>query len=114
MERRNTAKVLKLAAYQWITIGDSRLIVASNADFWSKAVSFTRQLDFDRPTGFVVCHYDFIDRPDQKLHETQSSYVENQALKERQRLLKEKHEIEKHFARIKTGNHWLANDLDRP
>ncbi len=65
--------------------------------FLEQSGLFTRQLDFDRPTRFVVCHYDFIDGPDQNYMKRNQAYVENQALKERQRLLKEKHEIEKNI-----------------
>ena len=91
-------KVLKLAAYQWITIGDSRLIVASNADFLEQSGLFLQDnLILIGLLGLLFVIMILLTVLIKNYMKRNQAYVENQALKERQRLLKEKHEIEKNI-----------------
>lgn len=91
-------KVLKLAAYQWITIGDSRLIVASNADFLEQSGLFLQDnLILIGLLGLLFVIMILLTILIKNYMKRNQAYVENQALKERQRLLKEKHEIEKNI-----------------
>lgn len=91
-------KVLKLAAYQWIIIGDSRLIVASNADFLEQSGLFLQDnLILIGLLGLLFVIMILLTILIKNYMKRNQAYVENQALKERQRLLKEKHEIEKNI-----------------
>lgn len=91
-------KVLKLAAYQWITIGDSRLIVASNADFLEQSGLFLQDnLILIGLLGLLFVIMILLTVLIKNYMKRNQAYVENQALKERQRLLKGKHEIEKNI-----------------
>ena len=44
MDRRRPQKVLKISAYEWITVGDARWIVASSSDFMNEMDSHCKNL----------------------------------------------------------------------
>ncbi|WP_265459219.1 sensor histidine kinase [Enterococcus sp. HY326] len=92
----NPTRVLKIAAYQWITIGATRLVVASNSDFneWNGLVIEGSMMSLGLLiilfVVLVLLGFIYINNTRKN-----RNYQENLRLKERQRSLEEKHAMEK-------------------
>ncbi|MHC5373831.1 sensor histidine kinase [Enterococcus sp. LJL120] len=92
----NPTRVLKIGAYQWITIGATRLVVASNSDFneWNGLVIEGSMMSLGLLiilfVVLVLLGFIYINNTRKN-----RNYQENLRLKERQRSLEEKHAMEK-------------------
>lgn len=92
----NPQKVLKLSAYRWITIGQTRWIVASLSDF-----DQVNNLNFQEAfitIGLLLILLTIIILVVLNIYNyftNNQTYLENVRLKERQTFLKEKHQLEK-------------------
>jgi len=89
-------KVLKLSAYEWISVGHTRLIVASNSDYYERNGLLLQDslisLGLLVLLMIIIVLLTFFIRNYIKRNRI---YIEYNELQTRQELLKEKHEIEK-------------------
>lgn len=94
----NPKRVQKIAAYEWVDLGNAHLIFASNADLYERNGLLLQ--DSIITVGLliillvVLILLSFSIKNFLKKNQT---YLENQRLKERQQMLQEKHDLEKNM-----------------
>ncbi|EOL41926.1 hypothetical protein RV11_GL002640 [Enterococcus phoeniculicola] len=89
-------KVLKMSAYEWITIGDARWIVASSSDFYERnGLALQENLVILGLLTILLAIIILLGVSFSNYNRRNRTYLENLRLVERQKFLKEKHALEK-------------------
>ncbi|OTN77528.1 hypothetical protein A5886_002628 [Enterococcus sp. 8G7_MSG3316] len=89
-------KVLKLSAYEWFSVGNTRLIVASNSDYYERnGLLLQDSLILIGLLVFLLIIIVLLTFFIRNYIKRNRIFIEYKELQSRQQLLKEKHEIEK-------------------
>jgi two-component system cell cycle sensor histidine kinase/response regulator CckA len=92
----NPKKVLKISAYEWITIGDAHWIVASSSDFNERnGLALQKNLIILGLLTILLAIIILLAVSFSHYNRQNQAYIENLRLVERQNSLKEKHALEK-------------------
>lgn len=90
------ARVLKLTAYRWITIGKARWIVATNSDFYEQnGMAIQENLIILGLLCILLATILLLTFSLRSYSRRNQSYLENLRLIERQKLMNERHSLEK-------------------
>ncbi|MBL1230961.1 GHKL domain-containing protein [Enterococcus sp. BWB1-3] len=91
-------KVLKISAYEWITIGEARWIVASSSDFYERnGMVLQENLIILGLLAILLAIVILLGVSFSNYNRQNKIYLENLQLVERQEFLKERHELEKNM-----------------
>lgn len=97
-DQENHRKVQKLAAYQWVDIGHTRWIVASNLDYGQRNQPVLQKLQFTLGLlVFLLAVIILFTFGFRNYFRKNQYYQETLRLKERQELIEERHALEKSF-----------------
>ncbi|MFB5313366.1 sensor histidine kinase [Enterococcus gallinarum] len=89
-------KVLKISAYEWITVGDARWIVASSSDFYERnGLALQKNLIILGLLTILLAIIILLAVSFSHYNRQNRTYIENLRLVERQNFLKKKHALEK-------------------
>ncbi|AQP54521.1 two-component sensor histidine kinase [Vagococcus penaei] len=91
-------KVLKISAYEWMTLGDTEWIVASSSDFYEKnGYALQKNLIILGLLAILLAIIILLGLSFHSYNKRNKIYLENLKLIERQQALHEKHETEKNL-----------------
>ncbi|MBO1305164.1 sensor histidine kinase [Enterococcus sp. 669A] len=95
-DQPNPPRVLKLAAYEWINIGEARWVVATNLDFYEQnGNALQESMIILGLLGILLAVIFMMAISMRNYARRNQSYMENLRLLERQKLMDERHSLEK-------------------